>query len=175
MACLFVGLIPGVALWLLYRSNVPAPNEIWMPYLLAAAAGAAGAVFSIAMRIQDFDLKPCTQSVMNYIMGALRVLTGFVAGAMILFIVNGTIFGEGVTKFFKQTRWAIFRRRVGSASCLWASSEDLRSDSCRSFYPSCRARLSSPPPGNKRRDNNLLTPYTCRALRTRMSPRFIRR
>jgi hypothetical protein len=68
---------------------------------MAAAAGAAGAVFSIASRIQHLDLKPSIQSVMNYVLGALRVLTGFVAGAIILFIINGTVFGEGVLKIFE--------------------------------------------------------------------------
>jgi hypothetical protein len=97
IACVLVALVPIIALWLLYRS----PFKAFMPYMLAAAAGAAGAVFSIAMRIQDLDLKPCAQSVMNYVMGAVRVLTGFVAGAIFLFIVNGTVFGEGIAKLFK--------------------------------------------------------------------------
>jgi hypothetical protein len=96
-ACLLVGLIPGIALWL----NWLPPGEICAPYLAAAAAGAAGAVFSIALRVQDLNLKPFAQSVMNYVMGALRVLIGFVAGAIILFIINGTIFGEGIVKVFK--------------------------------------------------------------------------
>lgn len=55
-------------------------------------------MFSIALRVQDLDLKPFAQSVMNYVMGALRVLTGFVAGATILFIINGTVLGEGIVK-----------------------------------------------------------------------------
>jgi|HubBroStandDraft_6_1064221.scaffolds.fasta_scaffold92961_2 hypothetical protein len=98
IACVLVALVPIITLWLLYRSP---PFKAFMPYMLAAAAGAAGAVFSIAMRVQDLDLKPFAHSVMNYVMGAVRVLTGFVAGAIILFIVNGTIFGEGIIKVFK--------------------------------------------------------------------------
>jgi hypothetical protein len=96
LACLLVGLIPAFVLWLLNRSGQMPLDEVWAPYLMAAAAGAAGAVFSIALRIQDLDLKPFAQSVMNYVMGALRVLTGFVAGTMILLIINGTVSGKGI-------------------------------------------------------------------------------
>jgi hypothetical protein len=52
IACLLVGLVPSIALWLLYRASVPVFDKSWMPYLVAASAGATGAVFSIAMRIQ---------------------------------------------------------------------------------------------------------------------------
>jgi hypothetical protein len=101
LACLVIGLIPGSVVWALCRNGLIASGQIWVPYLMAAAAGAAGAVFSIASRIQHLDLKPYIQSVMNYVLGALRVLTGFVAGAIILFIINGTVFGEGVIKIFE--------------------------------------------------------------------------
>lgn len=101
LACLLIALIPSGAVWALYRSDQIITGQIWVPYLIAAAAGATGAVFSITSRIQDLELKPVAQSVMNYIMGALRVLTGFVAGAIILFIINGTVFGEGVIKIFE--------------------------------------------------------------------------
>jgi hypothetical protein len=96
LACLLVGLIPVFALCLLNGVMRLPLDEVWVPYLMAAAAGAVGAVFSIALRIQDLDLKPFAQSVMNYVMGGLRVLTGFVAGAIILLILNGTVFGEGL-------------------------------------------------------------------------------
>jgi hypothetical protein len=101
LACLLIGLVPVATLWTLFRHGGLVPNEMWLPYLIAAAAGSAGAVFSIALRVQDLELKPFAQSVMNYVMGALRVLIGFVAGAVILLIINGTVFGEGVKKVFE--------------------------------------------------------------------------
>src|SRR5262249_46463526 len=64
--------------------------------------GAGGAVFSIALRIQELNLEPCTQSVMNYVMGALRVLTGFTAGGIILLLINGTGLGDGILSLFKS-------------------------------------------------------------------------
>jgi hypothetical protein len=96
LACFLVGLIPVFGLCLLgWAMRLPL-DEVWVPYLMAAAAGAVGAVFSIASRVQDLDIKPFAQSVMNYVMDALRVLTGFVAGAIILLVINGAVFGEGV-------------------------------------------------------------------------------
>jgi len=92
-ACLYVSLIPVFITWPLYCFG-----QLTQPYLMAAAAGAVGAVFSIALRVQDLELKPCAQSMMNYFMGALRVLTGFLAGAVVLLIINGTIFGEEFLK-----------------------------------------------------------------------------
>jgi len=68
---------------------------------LAAIAGALGAVFSIATRIQDLELHPCRQSMMNYFMGGLRVITGFSAGAVIMLITSGTILGNAITPFFE--------------------------------------------------------------------------
>jgi hypothetical protein len=102
LACLLVGLIPGLALSLLKGAGRLPLDAVSVPYLMAAAAGAAGAVFSIALRVQDLDLKPFAQSVMNYVMGALRVLTGFVTGAIILLIINSTVFGEGIAKLFES-------------------------------------------------------------------------
>jgi hypothetical protein len=111
IACVLVALVPIITLWLLYRSP---PFKAFMPYMLAAAAGAAGAVFSIAMRAQDLDLKPFAQSVMNYVMGAVRVLTGFVAGAIILFIVNGTVLGTPPVS--GSTGWAASATRPPATS-----------------------------------------------------------
>ena len=97
-ACLAIALISGWALWLL-----PSTHD-WAPYLLGGAAGAAGAVFSIATRVRDFNLNPCSRSVMNYVMGWLRVLIGFVAGAIILFTINGAAFGKGIAAFFSTEK-----------------------------------------------------------------------
>jgi len=97
-ACLAIALISGWALWLL-----PSTHD-WAPYLLGGAAGAAGAVFSIATRVRDFNLNPCSRSVMNYVMGWLRVLIGFVAGAIILFTINGAAFGKGIAALFSTEK-----------------------------------------------------------------------
>jgi len=102
LACLFFSLVPCIIMWMFYRDGLQAQEQIWMPYLMAAVFGAVGAVFSIASRIQDLELKPSTQSVMNYVMGGIRVLTGFVAGAIILFIINGTVVGEEITKLLTE-------------------------------------------------------------------------
>ena len=127
VACLLVGLAPAVGLWMLYQTEHLSPGSIWMPYLIGAAAGATGAVFSIALRVQDLDLKPFAQSVMNYVMGALRVLTGFVAGATILFIINGTVLGEGIVKVLTSPMSEL---SVESWKCIL---EGLPNGSCHPF------------------------------------------
>ena len=92
--------LPPVRLQPVWRFTEIFPLKEAMPYLLAAA-GASGAVFSIAMRIQHVDLKPFAHTVMNYLMGVLRVLTGFLAGAMILLIVKATVLGSPIAKLFE--------------------------------------------------------------------------
>jgi hypothetical protein len=99
-ACLLIG-VPSIFTWRLYGSTAPLSNETWIAYLMAGAAGSVGAMFSIAIRIRYPAFKPCFHSVMNYLMGPLRVLTGFVAGSVILLIVNGTVLGEGIRKLFE--------------------------------------------------------------------------
>jgi len=58
------------------------------PYMLAATAGAWGAAFSIAGRIRDFEFAPCRYGPANYLMGALRVLGGAAAGAVLLLLLS---------------------------------------------------------------------------------------
>lgn len=117
LACLVVCLVFLGALWY-GRSCTSLLSETWMPYLVAGAAGAAGAVFSIAMRIQYLILKPCAQSVMNYFMGALRVLSGFIAGAIILVIITGTVLGEGIAKLFETTSTLMAALSPASWKCI---------------------------------------------------------
>jgi hypothetical protein len=66
------------------------------PYMLVAGCGMAGAVFSISMRVFDFALTPCQQSVMNYWMGALRVFIGFTAAVVLLLLFNASTFGDAI-------------------------------------------------------------------------------
>jgi hypothetical protein len=61
------------------------------PYMLAATAGAWGAAFSIAARIRDFEFAPCRNGPANYLMGALRVLGGAVAGAVLLLLLSSDL------------------------------------------------------------------------------------
>src|SRR5258708_39065928 len=58
----------------------------WRPYLVGGMFGAAGAVFSIATRVEGFELKPCDESRMNYWMSAVRGLMGCMSAiALLLF------------------------------------------------------------------------------------------
>jgi hypothetical protein len=98
-AYLFFALIPAVLLWCLYPRGSTSPPSLWFLFL-AGGAGAIGAVFSIGMRILDLDLHPCQQTVMNYIMGGLRVLIGFTAGALILLLATHTEIGKGIISLF---------------------------------------------------------------------------
>lgn len=100
LSCLLVALIPTVVLWWLYPWASTTPSDLWAVFL-AAGAGATGAVFSIGMRILHLELHPCQQSVMNYIMGGLRVLIGFTAGALILLLVTHTDIGKGITSLLE--------------------------------------------------------------------------
>ena len=99
VAGLLASLVLGGVPWLLSYLDYSQPRE-WTPYLVAAVAGAVGAVFSIAQRVWKIELKPCTQSVMSYVMSALRVLIGFVAGVLILLIINCTMLGKAILGLF---------------------------------------------------------------------------
>jgi hypothetical protein len=102
-ACLAVALLLVLPLWLLYllSSKWPLPSPPDSHHLLlAAGVGALGAVFSISTRVQKLKLHPCEQSVMNYIMGALRVLIGFASGALIFLLATRTEVGKPITALF---------------------------------------------------------------------------
>jgi hypothetical protein len=99
-ACLAVALLPAALVAWLYLWHL-APHPAWYSVLLAGATGGIGAVFSIAMRVQNLNLRPCEQSVMNYIMGALRVLTGFTAGILLLLLITHTVLGKAIQALFE--------------------------------------------------------------------------
>jgi hypothetical protein len=99
-ACLAVALLPAALVAWLYLWHL-APHPTWYSVLLAGATGAIGAVFSIAMRVQSLNLRPCEQSVMNYIMGSLRVLTGFTAGVLLLLLITHTVLGKAIQALFE--------------------------------------------------------------------------
>ena len=102
LACLLTTvLIIGVLLAL--GLGVDSGDRVWRAYAAAAAFGAVGATFSIGSRVNDLSLKPCQQSVLNYAMGALRVLVGAeTAGAVILLICTGSVIGEPVVKVLEN-------------------------------------------------------------------------
>jgi len=105
IACLATAVIPALFWGAVHLGFITFANwQVYSPYFLSGLAGAVGAVFSIALRIQQLNLEPCAQSVMNYVMGALRILTGFTGGAIILLIINGTGLGDGILSLFKSIR-----------------------------------------------------------------------
>jgi hypothetical protein len=55
-------------------------------YALAGTLGATGAMFSIATRLQNFELKPCDQSTMNKFVGGSRILIGSIAGMLVILL-----------------------------------------------------------------------------------------
>ena len=99
-ACLAVALLPAALVAWLYLWHL-APHPEWFSVLLAGATGAIGAAFSITMRVQSLNLRPCEQSVMNYIMGSLRVLTGFTAGVLLLLLITHTVLGKAIQALFE--------------------------------------------------------------------------
>jgi hypothetical protein len=72
--------------------HLPDPQSWKIPllgqpiYVVAAMAGATGAVLSVATRLQAFQFKPCHQSNMNYLMSITRVSVGLVAGPILLLL-----------------------------------------------------------------------------------------
>ena len=76
-----------IAACLLFWMFLPAPAPA-QPYLLASLMGAVGAVFSVVVRAQAFQLKPCEDSGMNKLVSAIRVGMGGMAGPALLLLVT---------------------------------------------------------------------------------------
>ncbi|HEX3350552.1 MAG TPA: hypothetical protein VHS58_20880, partial [Acetobacteraceae bacterium] len=101
LACIAIALVINTAVGAAISRGLVAPSgPPWLPFAIAMAAGAAGAVFSIAIGVQNLDLQPCTESVMNYLVGGLRVLTGALGGPIVLLIATRTIIGDALVKLF---------------------------------------------------------------------------
>ena len=64
-------------------------------YVIASAAGILGAMFSVVVRAQSLDLKPCDDSNLNYMMSCIRVSMGGIAGPILLLLVM-TVFSNAV-------------------------------------------------------------------------------
>ena len=56
--------------------------------LTAALFGVLGAAFSVITRVRSFQMKPCQQSNMNYLMAWIRILIGLIAGVMLYLVVR---------------------------------------------------------------------------------------
>jgi hypothetical protein len=78
--CWIVFIITGI---IFYHYST---SELW-PYVVAAMAGGTGALFSIATRLQEFELRPCDQSNMNKWMSMIRIGVGVIAGASVLILL----------------------------------------------------------------------------------------
>jgi hypothetical protein len=100
-ACFVTGSIAiafgAAALWWAYTSH-HAEAMKWGPYVMGAMFGAIGAMFSIAMRLEAFDLKPCNESRMNYWMSAIRVVMGIMSAVALLLFAD-TLLGDVLAKF----------------------------------------------------------------------------
>lgn len=73
----------------------------WKPsdFVVAAMCGAAGAVFSVAIHLNDFQLHPCQQSEMNHWMACSRIGIGLVSGALLL-LLGLTILKQPIDALF---------------------------------------------------------------------------
>jgi hypothetical protein len=93
--CWFVCLVLGAAVFALLGFSV-APEEPRL-YVVAGISGATGAVLSVATRLQAFRLQPCNQSNMNYLISAIRVGIGVIAGVTLLLLAP-TILTDAMKK-----------------------------------------------------------------------------
>ena len=60
-------------------------------YFIAALYGILGASFSIATRIQSFEMKPCQQSNMNYWMAFIRITIGLIGGLSFFLLAQSAL------------------------------------------------------------------------------------
>jgi len=83
------GVIFGIT-WICFLLAIwrylPADSGV-LPYLLASITGSLGAVFSVIVRAEAFELKPCDDSRLNNLMSAIRVGIGGIAGPALLLLV----------------------------------------------------------------------------------------
>ena len=118
LACLFSALLVIGALCVAGLGTA-AGDPQFRAYAAAAAFGAVGAAFSIATGVADLSLAPYQRSAMNSAMGAMRVLIGAVAGAMILLICNATIIGEPVVKVLEKFTDTDTLATIGPRNWVW--------------------------------------------------------
>jgi hypothetical protein len=90
--CLSFWILSIIIGGIVVRDVVPSQKLI---FTVAAMSGATGAVLSLATRLQAFQLRPCHQSSMNYLMGFTRVGIGLIAGPILL-LLGSTILSEAI-------------------------------------------------------------------------------
>lgn len=95
--CVLFGIAWIAALLLFWHFGPASPHA--RPYLLASVMGAVGAVFSVIVRAQAFELKPCDDSRLNKLVGAIRVGMGGIAAPALLLLV-ATVFAGNVKAWF---------------------------------------------------------------------------
>lgn len=80
-------------------------------YCTASIFGALGATFSIITRVEAFEMRPCQQSNMNYLMSFIRVSIGIIGGAILFLfghtIVSGSVMNGEITKLLMSGQWEI--------------------------------------------------------------------
>jgi hypothetical protein len=84
--CVLFGIAWVIALILAFYQVPGIPFEAWC-YLLASATGIVGAVFSVIVRAQAFELKPCDDSGMNKLMSLIRIGMGGIAGPALFLLL----------------------------------------------------------------------------------------
>ena len=89
VACVAIAVL-GICTLHLFPRSIQQDVE---PYITAIRFGALGAVFSILMSIRALALVPSRHSMMNYMMGGLRVLTGMIAGGVLVLVIQSDLIG----------------------------------------------------------------------------------
>jgi hypothetical protein len=88
--CILFGLIWIVgSLFVFLGFEKPTSN-----YSIASLCGAVGAMFSVIVRAQSLELKPCDDSRLNKVMGMVRVGMGGIAGPALLLLLMATGFAK---------------------------------------------------------------------------------
>jgi hypothetical protein len=67
-------------------------------------SGATGAMLSVATRLRAFELHPCQQSDMNYLMASTRIGNGVIAGPILL-LLGLTLLKEPMRGFVTPGEW----------------------------------------------------------------------
>jgi hypothetical protein len=83
-ACVMFGLAWLSAVWALI--NWVHLGDV-TNFVIASGAGIVGAMFSVVVRAQTLDLKPCDDSHLNYMMSCVRVGMGGIAGPILLLLI----------------------------------------------------------------------------------------
>jgi len=93
----------GVFLW---------QGAISKQWIVAAMAGATGALLSVATRLQTFQFKPCHQSSMNYVMSCSRVGVGLLGG-VILLLLSTTILKDQINSLMDGLKGVVIVGLIG--------------------------------------------------------------